>query len=147
MTIHRKLDVSAGFVADSDWATANVSPEAASGGGIIQIRGLDQAIKVPRAGVELLWSCTYYNGAGANAASVAAGAATFSGEVVYETGAAEPIYKAQTAVAGIAVKQAVIESDLPVQRKCWVRLSAAGATPVGATHIWITFDFVERRGT
>lgn len=144
MPVHRKVDISSGFSADYDWADANESPDAV---GANQVTGLVEHILVPRPGVDILWSVTYYDGDSSSAVSVPAAGATFAGEVVFEGGSDSRQYKAMTASGTLAVKLAVLEPDLPVMRRAWVRLTAAGATPMGATHLWVTYELVERRGT
>lgn len=145
MPLHRKIDLTGGFVADYDWATNNENPEAS---GANQITGLVEPIVVPRPGVEVLVACTFYDGAGSNASSVAAGTAKYKCELVYEGGNSERQYKARpTLTTDTEVKFAALEQSLPVNRKAWVRLTALDPLPVGATHVWITYELVERRGT
>jgi len=144
MAVHRKIDVSGGFTADADWADLNVSPEADGAG---KITGLQAPIYLPRAGVDLLWHVTYYDGSGANASSIASAGATFAGEVVYECGSEKKEFKSRPATGSLDVSLSALETALPVSRKLYLRLTAAGDTPEGATHLWVSWEFVERRGT
>lgn len=145
MPIHRIIELPGGvFTADADWAASNVSPDAE---GADQVSGLKQRMVVPRAGVEIVWYVSYYDGDTNDSNKVAAPGANFEGEVVQECGSEHLQYKAQEPVTALAVKYCVVEPDLLVGRNAWVRLTAAPATPVGATHIWVGFDLIERRGT
>ena len=134
--LHRRIDVSGGFSADTDWAGTHTLPNfspatAVASGGVVPF--------TTHTGAALIW-VELRDGMGDDADVVAPGSMTWSGQVVsWYSDEGEDIFAVGEAATTVPAQKRMIEDELGTAPS-FVRLTAAADIPVGAEAIWVYVD-------